>query len=147
MVQMPDGSCLASEMLKALPLYCYSNKRNTQTLAAQGLRLSEKTRLEVIDVRDLFEAGGIMCVIKYLGQPLVMSITGLDFTGNGDIDEKISKYKTDRIEWLKQEERRDIEQGIGERIKVIRQADGVSRNGPCPCGSGKKYKRCCGKEG
>lgn len=22
---------------------------------------------------------------------------------------------------------------------------GVSRNAPCPCGSGKKYKRCCGK--
>ena len=23
--------------------------------------------------------------------------------------------------------------------------DQVSRNQPCPCGSGKKYKRCCGK--
>src|SRR5437868_868889 len=23
----------------------------------------------------------------------------------------------------------------------------ISRNGPCPCGSNKKYKRCCGKEG
>ena len=21
-----------------------------------------------------------------------------------------------------------------------------SRNGPCPCGSGRKYKNCCGKE-
>ncbi|HDO0080168.1 TPA: SEC-C domain-containing protein, partial [Salmonella enterica subsp. enterica serovar Typhimurium] len=21
----------------------------------------------------------------------------------------------------------------------------VSRNHPCPCGSGKKYKKCCGK--
>ncbi|MGH7551373.1 MAG: SEC-C metal-binding domain-containing protein [Gemmatimonadota bacterium] len=21
--------------------------------------------------------------------------------------------------------------------------DGVSRNGPCPCGSGRKYKNCC----
>jgi hypothetical protein len=20
---------------------------------------------------------------------------------------------------------------------------GIERNGPCPCGSGKKYKRCC----
>ncbi len=25
-----------------------------------------------------------------------------------------------------------------------RQAPKVSRNGPCPCGSGQKYKRCCG---
>lgn len=23
----------------------------------------------------------------------------------------------------------------------------VSRNAACPCGSGKKYKRCCGKDG
>jgi hypothetical protein len=22
---------------------------------------------------------------------------------------------------------------------------GPTRNGPCPCGSGKKYKRCCGE--
>jgi preprotein translocase SecA subunit len=26
-----------------------------------------------------------------------------------------------------------------------RQGDKVGRNDPCPCGSGKKYKRCCGK--
>lgn len=25
------------------------------------------------------------------------------------------------------------------------QTEGQSKNGPCPCGSGKKYKRCCGK--
>jgi len=24
-------------------------------------------------------------------------------------------------------------------------SDKISRNSPCPCGSGKKYKRCCGK--
>lgn len=22
----------------------------------------------------------------------------------------------------------------------------IGRNAPCPCGSGRKYKRCCGKE-
>ena len=26
-----------------------------------------------------------------------------------------------------------------------RKADKVGRNAPCPCGSGKKYKKCCGK--
>jgi preprotein translocase subunit SecA len=24
--------------------------------------------------------------------------------------------------------------------------DKVGRNDPCPCGSGKKYKKCCGSE-
>lgn len=28
---------------------------------------------------------------------------------------------------------------------VVRAAPKVSRNDPCPCGSGKKYKKCCGQ--
>jgi preprotein translocase subunit SecA len=28
---------------------------------------------------------------------------------------------------------------------VRRQVEKVGRNDPCPCGSGKKYKKCCGK--
>ena len=27
---------------------------------------------------------------------------------------------------------------------VKKAADKVGRNDPCPCGSGKKYKKCCG---
>lgn len=27
---------------------------------------------------------------------------------------------------------------------IVREADKVGRNDPCPCGSGKKYKKCCG---
>jgi SEC-C motif-containing protein len=28
--------------------------------------------------------------------------------------------------------------------QVMRQSPKISRNSPCPCGSGKKYKKCCG---
>ena len=31
------------------------------------------------------------------------------------------------------------------RRSAKREADKVGRNDPCPCGSGKKYKRCHGK--
>ncbi|MBT5063862.1 MAG: hypothetical protein HOM65_15635, partial [Verrucomicrobia bacterium] len=27
----------------------------------------------------------------------------------------------------------------------VRSGPKVGRNDPCPCGSGKKYKQCCGK--
>ncbi|MCK4774434.1 MAG: SEC-C domain-containing protein, partial [Candidatus Krumholzibacteria bacterium] len=27
---------------------------------------------------------------------------------------------------------------------VVRDEQKVGRNDPCPCGSGKKYKKCCG---
>lgn len=28
--------------------------------------------------------------------------------------------------------------------QVVRQGPKIGRNAPCPCGSGKKYKKCCG---
>ena len=28
---------------------------------------------------------------------------------------------------------------------IVRKSDKISRNAPCPCGSGKKYKYCCGR--
>jgi len=33
------------------------------------------------------------------------------------------------------------------RSKPVRAGPKVGRNDPCPCGSGKKYKHCCGKHG
>jgi SEC-C motif-containing protein len=32
----------------------------------------------------------------------------------------------------------------GVQVPAQRTAANVGRNDPCPCGSGKKYKRCCG---
>ncbi|HNQ23928.1 MAG TPA: SEC-C metal-binding domain-containing protein [Phycisphaerae bacterium] len=37
-------------------------------------------------------------------------------------------------------------QNVDQKIETIRRAQPkVGRNDPCPCGSGKKYKQCCGK--
>ena len=39
----------------------------------------------------------------------------------------------------------DIARGLGPRIAPLRRDEvKVGRNDPCPCGSGKKYKKCCG---
>lgn len=37
------------------------------------------------------------------------------------------------------------EQGIVAVPRGIRHAPKIGRNEPCPCGSGKKYKKCCGE--
>jgi len=34
---------------------------------------------------------------------------------------------------------------VAEKAKPVRTGPKVGRNDPCPCGSGKKYKHCCGK--
>ncbi len=31
-------------------------------------------------------------------------------------------------------------------VVPVRSRDHASRNEPCPCGSGRKYKRCCGEQ-
>jgi uncharacterized protein len=41
-------------------------------------------------------------------------------------------------------ELRQIARSLGPRIAPVRKADEPGRNDPCPCGSGKKYKKCCG---
>ena len=54
-----------------------------------------------------------------------------------------SKEKTDELEWRS---RMALQSNYGERQQPIRNtAPKVGRNDPCPCGSGKKYKKCCGK--
>ncbi len=38
------------------------------------------------------------------------------------------------------------ERPVGEKAKpIVRETPKVGRNDPCPCGSGKKYKKCHGK--
>jgi uncharacterized protein len=39
---------------------------------------------------------------------------------------------------------RDLWKSIGPRVETVRKADEPGRNDPCPCGSGKKYKKCHG---
>lgn len=57
----------------------------------------------------------------------------------------------DMEEAFQRRKRRELEQarmaGAGElqHVEQVRRAgDKVGRNDPCPCGSGKKYKKCCG---
>jgi len=50
-------------------------------------------------------------------------------------------------EWdnvLSEEKRKDIRKEHNRSKQVINDSK-VGRNDPCPCGSGKKYKKCCGK--
>ncbi|MBQ4130957.1 MAG: preprotein translocase subunit SecA [Clostridia bacterium] len=38
------------------------------------------------------------------------------------------------------------ETGTGDKPLTVKGKGVVGKNAPCPCGSGKKYKRCCGKD-
>ena len=38
----------------------------------------------------------------------------------------------------------ELWRGIGPRVETVRKVEGPGRNDPCTCGSGKKFKKCCG---
>jgi len=40
-----------------------------------------------------------------------------------------------------------VSEAIQAATPIKRDVPKVGRNEPCPCGSGKKYKQCCGKNG
>ncbi|MFQ5787137.1 MAG: SEC-C metal-binding domain-containing protein, partial [Thermodesulfobacteriota bacterium] len=73
---------------------------------------------------------------------------------NEDVCEKLFRvHPVSEVDMERLERRRRIEQqrmvmgrGEGEeRKKPIRREKKIGRNDPCPCGSGKKYKKCHGK--
>ena len=41
---------------------------------------------------------------------------------------------------------RDLWKNIGPRVEQVVKGEQPGRNDPCPCGSGKKYKKCCGAD-
>jgi SEC-C motif-containing protein len=51
--------------------------------------------------------------------------------------EKAAFKKQDGV-WL-------YDEGTIDAKPIVRSSPKVGRNDPCPCGSGKKYKHCCGK--
>jgi preprotein translocase subunit SecA len=59
-------------------------------------------------------------------------------TGTREMAEAVHKY-------LKQKQTKRTEKETKSKPKTIVKDAKVGRNDPCPCGSGKKYKKCCGK--
>jgi preprotein translocase subunit SecA len=55
---------------------------------------------------------------------------------------------------IRRKKERELEQvkmagggdGSASQVKQVIKGDKVGRNDPCPCGSGKKYKKCCGAD-
>ncbi|MEP6644571.1 MAG: preprotein translocase subunit SecA [Acidobacteriaceae bacterium] len=71
--------------------------------------------------------------------------------GNGSKPRHLTTSVDEIEESFQRKKRRELEQarmaGSGDLQtvqQVVRGGDKVGRNDPCPCGSGKKYKKCCG---
>jgi preprotein translocase subunit SecA len=68
------------------------------------------------------------------GRPLRQVATSVD-----EIEEAFQRKKKKELEQARMAGAGDMQVQ-----QVVRSGDKVGRNDPCPCGSGKKYKKCCG---
>lgn len=82
---------------------------------------------------------------------------GLDLTKNeGDAEKWMNEIEPSlmRIQAYWKEKRGDPptmpindDHHHGESVQLVRGSRRIGRNDPCPCGSGKKFKKCCGAAG
>ena len=64
---------------------------------------------------------------------------------NSEISTYLLKSEVRQNTERKQVSKKVITNDGKDTIKTQKKSDKVGRNDPCPCGSGKKYKQCCGK--
>ncbi len=87
------------------------------------------------DEEDLPDLASIVphLLQHYSAEELVQMMQTMELGAALDEQEVVEKYDADRQSSY--------------RLATIRSADTkTGRNDPCPCGSGKKYKKCCAKE-
>ncbi|MDR1858606.1 MAG: YchJ family protein [Treponema sp.] len=58
--------------------------------------------------------------------------------GLKDVHRERAKFKKDTERWL-------YDEGHVTPLTIVRTGPKTGRNDPCPCGSGKKFKHCCGR--
>jgi preprotein translocase subunit SecA len=106
--------------------------------------------MQVISRNDAATAGGgLQGQGQDSGGPALHPARG---DGNGNRPPRgVTTSVDDLEESFQRRKRRELEQarmaGAGDRQpvqRVVRTSAKVGRNDPCPCGSGKKYKKCCG---
>ncbi|MBR2973504.1 MAG: SEC-C domain-containing protein, partial [Clostridia bacterium] len=109
--------------------------------------------MEHIDLMDQLRRGISLRAYAQKDPVVEYKYEGMDM-----FDEMISNIKTDTVKMLmriqpgakteRKQVAKPIEASHGEgnpESKTVKVGEKVGRNDPCPCGSGKKYKKCCGQ--
>jgi preprotein translocase subunit SecA len=107
------------------------------------------------DVDPIFLMGFLDGVNDSLKAPIDLEKTEIETPLQGIVDyEKLyfnmldakADYLYELPQWesiFSKEKRKDIQRSYKDSKTVVN-AHKIGRNDPCPCGSGKKYKKCCG---
>ena len=87
-----------------------------------------------IEGSDMFEQ-----MVEDIKTDVVKILLNIHKTG------EVRRKETVKITEASQENLNNLDNDTVRRETVKKEGPNVGRNDPCPCGSGKKYKQCCGK--
>jgi len=83
-------------------------------------------------------------MIETVKQQTLTTLFRIKIAKEEDVDrEALEKRKRQQAEMRLS--RGGQEAGQAQQQPLKREGEKIGRNDPCPCGSGKKYKKCCGK--
>jgi preprotein translocase subunit SecA len=83
-------------------------------------------------------------MIHRLKSDVVERLFKVQIKSDDDAEEIVPEPRAEKVTLSRGEEPKEKETQGKKEKPVIRHGAKVGRNDPCPCGSGKKYKKCCG---
>ena len=114
------------------------------------LRVVDSKWMDHIDAMDQFRRGIGLRAYAHRDPVLEYKKEGFDM-----FEEMVASIREETVKMLyhvqvkskvEQTEQRQMKTNDGEKSGSVRADKTVGRNAPCPCGSGKKFKNCCGRK-
>ncbi len=133
---------------------CYKSVLETKNPVIEGTLKDLATKYNMTNKQFVGFLDGANTSFK---EPLILEDLNEESEINAEFDfEKLLWNMHDaKADWLyglnewsnifDEEKRKEIKKDFN-RSKIVVKGEKVGRNDPCPCGSGKKYKKCCGNK-
>ena len=81
-------------------------------------------------------------MIETIREQTISTLFRIKLASEEDLDREAMEKKKREQSKMRMSRGRDAEQA---QQPLKREGEKIGRNSPCPCGSGKKYKKCCGR--
>lgn len=124
---------------------------NTNTIKGNMTELAEKFGMSTLDFAG-YMSGINTSLIKEIDVDALTEDSEIDVVI--DFEKLYFNMHVAQADWLyelsewdgilSKERRKEIKTEYN-KSRIVVNENKVGRNDPCPCGSGKKYKKCCGK--
>lgn len=120
-----------------------------QATVAETQKADQKPQKESIEQRIEREIDSLPGMIKNKLKDPQIKQRFIDIAKRMEKDGVDFKSIRQMKKWMKAHEaelKAEQAGGVPKVETVVHEGPRIGRNDPCPCGSGKKYKKCCGKD-